>query len=996
MPQAIPAAAAAITSAVAAIKGSALAIGAIKLAATVALSAASSLLMAPKVDAAGSPTDWTSDPNAPVSALFGEMELGGQIVARKAFGDEHMYQAVVSVISCAGPIAGIDAVLVEKEVVGINPTTQQADPPYGDKLWFSYQLGAQPEPTALQSPAGLRGGVSMDGWTAAHKLSGKPAYMATFGHDSKQKIWKRGNLPEFAVRARGQLIYDARKDSTYPGGVGAHRLTNAATWEYSANGPLCALKWALGLWESATGKGVPGIGQQVLGLGLDPEEIDTASFVEGANLADALGWVLSARPTEDDDPWEVLKAMLQAGGCAPIHVDGVLTCIPIAAAKSSVVTLETEDILGPIQYARTPSRLDRKNSVFPRFRSPAHNYDMVTADIVERDIYLAEDGGRRRSREVELPYVPDVEQAATLAAYWVADSREGFIGGVQVNPHLRGVKPGRCFTMPTDPSWGEISGKKLYLVERKFDTKAHVLTWSFREETDSKHAWAGGIVGTVVDPVDPDTPPVDLAAPDAEDWTLTGGTLGAGAGLPALFVDGVCTNPLAGGVVLEYRVDGTSEWSLWAEGDPNDEHYETTNVAPATAYEVSLRFRDERTGIISQNRLLLGPETTGPVVVSWDDQDTPDPSTLDGWDIARRTGGGVLDALADLDGAAASKLGGIEAGATQSRTFTGSTPGAGPFTVNDVWRDTSGSVVVLRIRNATNTAWVSAATNVDNTNQLTDGAGLGQTSTWMGTAGRPPNLSALSGSEVLDNATLQAALESGSVIPAEADSLTGEGPLAKSALSEAQVQGRARGYYAGGVAAYEADDPLDGDTWVDGGVFPPRGMMRVGGVNLPIQPTGIQTGVNTNFDIAGTGATMTTLWSFTLPYPVLVTSFFAVQMGLEVQTSPARTRSSSSSQAPGGPWEVWECPPGGDHTSQGARIILSGTFTSDIAGGGLNADHITDFNNASLGDGWSKLGDQYRFKFGGAETFVVRGHQNGGPNLLDARAELAVFVQRND
>jgi len=667
MPQAIPAAAMVITQAAVALGATGAVTAAVfatstfllKAAVSTAASVAIGLLTTPKVDAAGSPTDWTSDPNAPVAALFGEMEGGGQIVARKAFGDENMYQAVVGVVSVAGPIAGIDAVLIEKEVVGINPTTQQADPPYGDKLWFSYQLGAQPEAGALQSPAGLRGGVDMPGWTAAHKLSGKAAYMATFGHDSKQKIWKRGNLPEFAVRARGQLIYDLRKDSTFGGGLGSHRLSNAATWEYSANGPLCALKWALGLWESATGKGVPGIGQKVLGIGLDLEEIDLVSFAEGANLADALGWALTARPTADDDPWEVLKAMLQAGGCAPIHVDGVLTCIPIAAAKTSVVTLETEDILGAIQYARTPSRLDRKNSAFPRFRSPAHNYDMVTADIVERDIYLTEDGGRRRSQEVDLPCVPDVEQAATLAAYWVADSREGFIGGVQVNPHLRGIKPGRCFTMPTDPSLGEISGKKLYIIQRKFDTRAHVLTWSFREETDSKHPWAGGIVGTVVDPVDPDTPPVDLAAPDAADWTLTGGTLGTGAGLPALFVDGVCTNPLAGGVVLEYRVDGTSEWSLWTEGDPNDEHYETTNVAPATDYEVSLRFRDERTGIISENRLILGPETTGGVVIDWTDQPPIDEGLLDESGVLRgTTGGSVAASAAEVaDGVSRANLG---------------------------------------------------------------------------------------------------------------------------------------------------------------------------------------------------------------------------------------------------------------------------------------------------------------------------------------------------
>lgn len=949
MPQAIPAAAMVITKAAVALGATGAVKAAVfatstfllKAAVSTAASVAIGLLTTPKVDVTGSPTDWTSDPNAPVAALFGEMEGGGQIVARKAFGDENMYQAVVGVVSVAGPIAGIDAVLIEKEVVGINPTTQQADPPYGDKFWFSYQLGAQPEAVALQSPAGLRGGVDMPGWTAAHKLSGKAAYMATFGHDSKQKIWKRGNLPEFAVRARGQRLYDLRKDSTFVGGVGSHRLTNAATWEYSANGPLCALKWALGLWESATGKGVPGIGQKVLGIGLDLEEIDLVSFAEGANLADALGWVLTARPTADDDPWEVLKAMLQAGGCAPIHVDGVLTCIPIAAAKTSVVTLETEDILGAIQYARTPSRLDRKNSAFPRFRSPAHNYDMVTADIVERDIYLTEDGGRRRSQEVDLPCVPDVEQAATLAAYWVADSREGFIGGVQVNPHLRGIKPGRCFTMPTDPSLGEISGKKLYIIQRKLDTKAHVLTWSFREETDSKHPWAGGIVGTVVDPVDPDTPPVDLAAPDAADWTLTGGTLGTGAGLPALFVDGVCTNPLAGGVVLEYRVDGTSEWSLWTEGDPNDEHYETTNVAPATDYEVSLRFRDERTGIISENRLILGPETTGGVVIDWTDQPPIDPDLLDDWNVLRRAAGGEF--TGDLDA-----------------------------TVGATW----GVDVADRPANLAGLAGSEPILNTDisiNANGSLNGAGGGGVT-----------LSGLGFTGDLD-------ATNDDVVVALADTL---GPLATSGLTEDKVQGRFLGYHAGDAAAITAG-LQDGDAYVDTSVTPPAFKVQAGGSIQEVDTSGTFRDYTAQADITASPGTYVTMAEVDLTN-ITADSFVTVWMSMAVEVTPDQTRKSGGSAGvnPAGSWRILECATGAANPTIDP-VLMSGSWLAQRVGSGAGADNIDYFDIDGSANAASDISRRWLVRAGGGRTWYLQMSKTGSESLLNAGVTLYAQIQRN-
>jgi hypothetical protein len=107
-------------------------------------------------------------------------------------------------------------------------------------------------------------------------------------------------------------------------------------------------------------------------------------------------------------------------------------------------------------------------------------------------------------------------------------------------------------------------------------------------------------------------------------------------------------NPLASGVFIEYRQDTSpvSDWVFWAEGDPSDTHFETTNAAPATDYEVSVRYRDDRTGILSTNRLILGPETTGGLIIDWGDQDPIDPGLLDDSYVLRGTTGGDIGASA--------------------------------------------------------------------------------------------------------------------------------------------------------------------------------------------------------------------------------------------------------------------------------------------------------------------------------------------------------------
>ena len=77
-------------------------------------------------------------------------------------------------------------------------------------------------------------------------------------------------------------------------------------------------------------------------------------------------------------------------------------------------------------------------------------------------------------------------------------------------------------------------------------------------------------------------------------------------------------------------------------------------------------------------------------------------------------------------------------GATRNKVFTQSSAPASPAD-GDIWVDTSSSPAVTKVR--VSGAWMTAANMTTNTNQLTDGAGLGTTATWSNVtgAGKPEN-----------------------------------------------------------------------------------------------------------------------------------------------------------------------------------------------------------------------------------------------------------------
>lgn len=579
----------------------------------VAISAAMSIFQ-PQVGVAGRTFEWTLDPDGPIPFAAGRIGVPGSAVYRKTFGPDLMYYGIPSVLSGAGPIDGYEAFLADDESVTFDGSGKAVSSQYAGELWYKNKLGTQPD-TAITSPTGLKNGATLPGWTSAHKLSGKASYMIVMGENSKGTAFPTGEIKPL-ITLRGLKVYDPRLDSTYPGGSGSHRLSNPATWTYSANPILWALKWTLGLWEGPTGKGAPQVDYQVGGIGAKLSGIDVPAFVAAANVADANGWTCAAYPTTDDDKHQVLTGFLQAGGAIYAQRAGKISCIQRAAPRTSIVTVSAYDTAGPLEIDTAASRIDRINTLRPRFWSEPHRWQMTALDQeVTAQAYRDEDGGVRPSG-IDYPYVTNARQAGQLAALQIANTREGIAGVIPLKPHLQRIRPGDAFTI-TEAGF-VLNGLKCLCLNTDYDPATGVVRVSFVSETDAKYPFALGQNPTpptpqVIEPVDPRY----VSPPDVGDWTLAAETLVEnGSSIPIIAFTGACENATAESVIFEFRpVDDPPR--LWAgagvEGPAVERKEVGGPITQGTAYEGAVSYRR---GNNVSDRLVLGPVTVGAYAVS--------------------------------------------------------------------------------------------------------------------------------------------------------------------------------------------------------------------------------------------------------------------------------------------------------------------------------------------------------------------------------------------
>lgn len=560
--------------------------------------------LTPKVPSSGAAIEWAANPDAPMHFAAGRVGVAGQIVHNAVYGPDQMFVGFVNIVSAAGPIKSWVSFKADDTYVSFDGAGKANSSYYANVMWRTTRNGRQDgTDTALASPAGLKDNSSMPNWGSSYKLPGKACYMLTLAENSKRSAYK-GKVPTGVNTIEGLFGWDPRQDSTYPGGSGPCRLNDTSTWVYLTNPILWALKWTLGLWEGPTGKGAPQVDYQVGGIGAKLSGIDVVSFVEAANVADSNGWKVAAWPSTDDSKAKVLDSFLQAGGAIYAEKAGRIACVHRAAPRASIVTITGADTAGPIEIDTAASRINRINTIRPRYWSEAHDWQMTAADPVTADAWKTEDGGTR-PRGVDYPYVPFAKQARELAALDAANTREGIQGVIPLRPYMQGLEPGDCVTI-TEPDF-VLNGLKCLILEIQDESESDVIRATFVSETDGKYPFAFG--QTTVPPEAPSLTPSDptlVSPPLPGDWTGQPRPPGpGGTQLPMFDFWGAVSNSTATAVVVE--ISYTNEWpgEVVYSGPPTTEKF-SIMARPGEQFWLAVIYQRD---LNYSERLIFGPYT---------------------------------------------------------------------------------------------------------------------------------------------------------------------------------------------------------------------------------------------------------------------------------------------------------------------------------------------------------------------------------------------------
>lgn len=444
--------------------------------------------------AQGAVNETTIGANQPMPYLMGQTYSGMAIVHEAGWGAplkkvKNPYYFRACTASFCGPLAAL--VGIYGDFVEIPFSGGAATGFYSGFLWADHQLGATPEPDALQPQW-----AGCPDWGSDHKLSGHGAIGFSLLFDKEGERFASGQ-PQFGAVWQGVKVYDPRLDSTYPGGSGPCRIDDESTWVYSERPALHALTYAYGRYQN---------GKKVMGVDLGDASIDIAGAVAWANLCDANDWKIGGTIFEPGDKWNNLKLICQAGGCEPVLAGGMLRW-RWQRPHVSLRTITEADLARPdTESPSNQSWKRRRNTIIPLWRSAANRWDYVQSTPVTREEWLDEDG-EEKAFEQQLLLVQDADQAAQLCAYQLAEEREPGLINLVLKPEFMTYDPGDGLTL--DLPEDDLNMVPVILVSRSVAPETGEVTMSFMPRDPDVDAWALSQTGTGPAP-SPVTSPEDL------------------------------------------------------------------------------------------------------------------------------------------------------------------------------------------------------------------------------------------------------------------------------------------------------------------------------------------------------------------------------------------------------------------------------------------------------------------------------------------------------
>lgn len=554
------------------------------------LSAASAALMRPNIPSSGTTLDFKPDPKAPIRGAMGYTALGGNKVFQATWGYKRVAMSLGVALSL-GPIDQVPRFEADGATVTFSGPQNEATGFYAADMWQRTTLGL-PGDAALLPPTGLKyGNPGLTGWGTQHAAP-QTAFsfwtMVLAKNPEDRDVFTNG-VPDPRWIGRWMKVWQPRYDSTYPGGSGPQRRDDWRTWGWSENPYDHALAWVRGHFKLNLDGSIDRT-KRIAGIGAPDSAIDIPAFVEGANIADANGWTISGEWSTGDGKFQTLLAMLQAGGGEPIS-RGAQISVLVNAPRVATYTYTRDDLIGQAEIRPLTPRRERKNTIIPRYKSEANGWQYVPAGEVTSSVYRDEDRGEPRSLEIEYTHVRDPKQAGQLAAYDLANLREGLTATLPSKVHLMHVHPGACITV--DVPELALAGQKFIVRRATTNHQAASVTLELRSESDGKHAWA---LGQAAQPApSPSLSAVDpkyVPPPAAEDWTVLPKPPGdGGVSQPIFVIEAPVETTDIVAVIIKHGPSASGPWTDGYEGSPRaDGRYEIAGLTPGQTYCVSLQY----------------------------------------------------------------------------------------------------------------------------------------------------------------------------------------------------------------------------------------------------------------------------------------------------------------------------------------------------------------------------------------------------------------------
>lgn len=362
------------------------------------------------------------DPRAgidvPVTAIFGEYVTPGTFWYQNSYGSDNEYLQLVyecgrgehealTGLICDGKLDTLSGSNADPKGRVVDSKTVSGTP----HLWIKYYTGAagqaaDAELVAHANPTGR--------WPASKTMTGTAYVVITARFD--EKVFESG-LPSFRFVWKGLKCYDRRKDSTMPGGSGAHRWGTPSTYEWTANPAILQDNFRRGIWIN---------GVRVLGLGVSEAACHHAKIVSAANLCDESvtyddtgrtlkRYSFGGEIGDDADVLSVMKMFETAMAGYGTELGGAYAPLP-AQTMTPVLTLTDRDRI-PGTDVSEKKQLDPtevKNAYNGIFMSPVDAWLTREYGLRKDAAVEAIEGGRRQGK-LDLEFVPYQETAGAIA-----------------------------------------------------------------------------------------------------------------------------------------------------------------------------------------------------------------------------------------------------------------------------------------------------------------------------------------------------------------------------------------------------------------------------------------------------------------------------------------------------------------------------------------------------------------------------------------------------